>query len=180
MSYYVDKEKAMRLANLHIEALKTALSFTDEIKEVLQKFGGKPITKRIDTALKKINPNLYMSREYNSFRINCNWLIENRYFCENGGGYYIKEHAISILWATCFSSYGDNVLDSENCLIAEQAIKELDRQNEQTKESIKNATEQLANIEATISEHERIKKELEGFNRSINWLVNSYFELRID
>ena len=178
MSYYVDKEKAMKLANLHIEALKTALGFTDEIKEVLQKFDGKPITKRIDTALKKINPHLYTVREYNSFRIN--WIIENRYFCENGGAYYIKENTISILWATCFSSYGDNVLDSENCLIAEQAIKELDRQNEQTKESIKNATEQLANIENAISEHERIKKELESFNRSVNWLVNSYFELRID
>lgn len=176
--YYIDKEKAMKLANLHIEAMKTALNFTDEIKEVLQKFNGKPITKRIDTALKKIDSNLHMSREYNSFRIN--WFVENRCFCENGGAYYIKEYAINILWATCFSSYGDGVLDSENCLISEKAIKELDRQNEQTKESIKNATEQLANIENAISEHERIKKELESFNRSVNWLVNSYFELRID
>lgn len=176
--YYIDKEKAVKLSNLHIEAMKTTLTFTDEIKEVLQKFNGKPITKRIDTALKKINPNLHMSREYNSFRIN--WLIENRSFGENGMVYYIKEHTINILWASCFSSYGDGVLDSENCLIAEQAIKELDRQNEQTKESIKNATEQLANIENAISEHERIKKELESFNHSINWLVNSYFDLRID
>ncbi len=176
--YYIDKEKATKLSNLHIEAMKTALTFTDEIKEVLQKFNGKPITKRIDTALKKINPNFYIKREYNSFRIE--WIIENRFFGENGIAYYIKEHTINILWASCFSSYGDGILDSENCLISEKAIKELDRQKEQMEKDISNSIQQLENVEILIVEHEQIKKQKEEFNRSVNWLVNSYFELRID
>lgn len=176
--YYIDKEKAVKLSNLHIEAMKTALTFTDEIKEVLQKFNGKPITKRIDTALKKINSNLYIKREYNSFRIE--WIIENHCFGENSMAYYIKEHTINILWASCFSSYGDGILDSENCLIAEKAIEQLEKAREQMEKDISNSIRQLENIESTIAEHERIKEELKEFNRSVNWLINNYFELRID
>ena len=63
-------EMSEKLVLLEIKNKKEMLKLYDGVIETLEKFDGKEITKRIQTALQKnVSKDLYVVREYNSFII---------------------------------------------------------------------------------------------------------------
>lgn len=68
MREYLTEEQLARI-NREIELLKFCQGLSDDIKKVLSHYDGKTITKRIDTALKKIDPFLSYRFEYARFSV---------------------------------------------------------------------------------------------------------------
>lgn len=175
-------EKTFELVNLHLEAYKKTLSFIPAIKETISKFDGKVFNKRLDTALKKIDGSLSCKCEYNSFMID--WYIDNRHITNtpDKNGYctslYIKDHTINILHGCISSSYGDSCLE-DGKILAGSIINQLEKSEEEKKKLIESVISQLEGIEELQAEKEGIKKQIENHNNNINWMIDSYFNLRI-
>ena len=62
-------EEQLATINREIELLKFCQDLSDDVKKVLNHYNGKTITKRIDTALKKIDPFLSYSYAYSRFSV---------------------------------------------------------------------------------------------------------------
>ena len=71
MKHYCN-EDARNLVELEIKNRKEALKLYDGIIEVVNKFDGKVLNKRFDTALKKLDGRLSYNREYSWFEIYMN------------------------------------------------------------------------------------------------------------
>ena len=65
MRYNYSDEVSKKLVELELKNRKEMLGMYDDIINVMSKFDGKQFTKRVDTALKKINPNIRAKLEYN-------------------------------------------------------------------------------------------------------------------
>ena len=62
-------EEQLATINREIELLKFCQDLSDDVKKVLNHYNEKTITKRIDTALKKIDPLLSYSYAYSRFSV---------------------------------------------------------------------------------------------------------------
>ena len=65
MRYNYSDKVSKKLVELELKNRKEMLGMYDDIINVMSKFDGKQFTKRVDTALKKINPNIRAKLEYN-------------------------------------------------------------------------------------------------------------------
>ena len=113
---YVNDETAKKLVELQIKNREYAFSLYDEIIEVLAKFDGKQVTKRIETALRKIDDNIRVENEYNSFIIKVGfWGTEKRSIkTENG----IASASLEIgKTYTCIPYYGMNIYTDDKKIV---------------------------------------------------------------
>lgn len=176
---YVNDETAKKLVELEIKNREYAFSLYDEIIEVLAKFDGKQVTKRIETALRKIDDNIRVENEYNSFIIKVGfWNIEKRSVKTENGIAYLENSEETICHCSRFSSYGDGVLNENNSLNYENIKKQLIKHKEYMEESIKEIKSQLANVETIISEYEELEKKCQDFNRDTNFCISEYYGLK--
>ncbi|MDD2519124.1 MAG: hypothetical protein PHG18_04485, partial [Bacilli bacterium] len=63
------KEFMILQLNQELDLEKRSLLLFDDVKKLIEASDEKVINKRFDTALKKINENLYLRMEYNTFEI---------------------------------------------------------------------------------------------------------------
>jgi len=163
----------MKLALLEIKANKEALTFFAPVSEVLRKFNGKVANKRLDTVLKKIDIGLCFRIRYSAFCID--WHIKNRHFVEPGkeAYSYIHESSISLL-------HSMDLVVQDGRINADSAIEQLNKQKDYISQRIEKAEKQLAVIDEKLKQRNELKKQVEDFNKDISYLVDGYFNIRIN
>jgi len=176
---YANDETAKKLVELEIKNREYAFSLYDEIIEVLAKFDGKQVTKRIETALRKIDDNIRVKNEYNSFIVEVGfWNIEKRSVKTENGIAYLKNAEETLCHCARFSSYGDGVLNEDNSLNYEAIKTQLVKHKEYMEKSTLEIKEQLADIETITSEYEELEKKCQEFNAKKNWCISEYYGLK--
>ena len=172
MRHYSHQE-AMKLALLEIKANKEALTLFAPVIEVLRKFNGKVANKRLDTALKKIDSGLSFRMRYSAFCID--WHIKNRHFEDpSKESYsYIHESSISLL-------HSGEIINKYGRINADSAIEQLNKQKDYISQRIEKAEKQLADIDEKLKQRNELKKQVEEFNKDISYLVDGYFNIRIN
>lgn len=179
---YIDTTYSAQLVNLHLDAYRKVISLAEPIKEVLRKFDGKVLNKRLDTALKAVDSGLsvnWRAMPYNIFEIE--WFIENRCITTNPdrngycGAVYINEHTLSAV----------RCCDYDNCVIegrinADQIIKALDEQMDEYRAWIQEAEDQLAHIDELQAGTKELYEAVKAHNKEISFIVDEYYGLRID
>lgn len=178
--YYnnIGMEASKKLVELEIENRKYVLSLYPSVAEVLSHFDGKQITKRIETALQKIDKHLYIRREYNTFSV--------KYYCENrsikgdnGNWHYLKNSEIHLFDATCFDAYEeDGILNTDNTLNFEKLNVIIEGDKNYIGKETTNMQKDLAEIEAYIEEYKELEKQCKDFNNKIDYTVKEYFNLK--
>ena len=176
---YANDETAKKLVELQIKNKEYTLTLYNSIIETLAKFDGKQVTKRIETALRKIDDNIRVENEYNSLIIKMGFYdINKRSVKTESGIAYLKESEETICHCCRFSSYGDGVLNEDNSLNYENIKKQLIKHKEYMEESAKEIKSQLENVESIISEYEELEKKCKDFNHNTNWCISEYFGIK--
>jgi hypothetical protein len=179
LDYRLTANDRAALVRLHLKAYQEAIDIAPAVIEVIKRFDGKQANKRIDTALKEINPNLKFSSEYSWAEIEM--YIENRYY--RGDGYaagYVSSSTVQIVHACNYTgekAHLSPVIDGK--LNAAVVVEGIEIYVEQHKSLIETVTEQLQRVDEMRIERERIIKESQAFNSALSWMIDDYFELRI-
>lgn len=178
--YNNDMELSKKLVELEIKNRKYLVSLYDSVLECLKKFDGKQVTKRIDTALKKIDNNISMRNEYNSFLIELYFedrmvKEENSYNC-----HYLKNHSDCFCHCCRFSSYGDGVINVDNTNSLNYVIleKEMLKYKDYFINSIEESEKQLQNINSLVEEYKELQEKCNAFNKKIHWSIAEYYNIK--
>lgn len=180
----INKEIARKLTELEIENRKHVLTLYDGIIETVNKFNGKVLNKRFNTALKKVDEHLSYLTNYNSFDI--------KYYCINDSvrgeedrngyrsTYYIKERTLYLnSYLTLNNTYKEetDILNEEGKLIADRIVKGLEDRKKKIKEDIVKLEESLLHIEEYMETIEKMKKAFEDYMDNIPYLTKKYFDI---
>lgn len=180
MRYNVDDNVSKKLVELEIKNKKQMLTLYDGIIETLAKFDNKPITKRIETALKKnVSKHITVKRDYNSFIIN--YWFDDRSVNINSKWYYLKNDYGNFVHACCHSSYNDGVLnygDIKETLNFENLKTQLLIHKEYIEKNIKEMENNLKNIDKLIKEYEDIRKKCKEFNSNVGYSIAEYYGIK--
>lgn len=178
--YNNNMEISRKLVELEIKNRKYLVSLYNEVLECMKKFDGKQVTKRIDTALKKIDSNIHMRNEYNSFVIELYFedrMIkeENSYNC-----HYLKNSYENFCHCCRFSSYDDGVInvDNTNSLNYARLEKEMLKQKDYFVKSIEETERQLQNIDSLVAEYKELQEKCNDFNKKVNWSIAEYYNIK--
>lgn len=184
---YLNIGDAKKLTLLEVEAKQKAINLYDDILTTLSKFDGKIPSKRIDTALKKIDSNLRFKEDGNSLIIEL--YIEKRSFKSEIADSWIHFDFTTenIVYCSRFSKY-DGVLNSGendiNCPPEKQntinfgLLKEqLEKTKEQKTKHIETLKAQLENVEELIKEHNKLVEQLKAYNSKVHYSIANNFDL---
>jgi hypothetical protein len=176
-----DKELNLKKIEKEIENKEVALTLLEDIKKIIKKYDNKVYSKRLETELKKLNSNIYVRVEYNSFDITyCDY--NNRYVRLNNQGSYILNEKVYIV-SLCKQLYNDDstykALDNEYKIIANNLIDSIDNNKTHILNSIKGINESLLKLNDLELEYRNIVKSIKVFNDSIDYTVKEYFGLNI-
>lgn len=169
-------EVSKKLVELENKNRKCMVSLYDSVLECLKKFDGKQVTKRIETALKKIDNNINLDSSGNSLIISLYFkdrLIQNEDRC-----YYLKNFYENFCHCSRFSSCGDGILNSDNSLNYEMIEKEMIKHKEYIIKSIEESEKQLKNIDYLMLEYEELKNQCNQFNHKIHRSIAEHFDIK--
>lgn len=181
---YYNKEVACKLVELEIQNRKEALNLYDQIISVIQKFNGKVLNKRLETALQKVNKYLRVDTNYSSFGIS--WWVNNDHIrnTPDRNGYctacYVQTRQIHLTSAlfTADRYMTDKVMcDSDNRIIADVIIAALKEGKKNIEEHIRMLEENLPHAEEYEDELRAMKKAFEEKRDSIPYLIRDYFDM---
>lgn len=184
---YLNIEDAKKLTLLEVEAKQKAIKLYDDIILTLSKFDEKIPSKRIDTALKKIDSNLSFKENGNSLIIEL--YIEKRSFkSDNANSWiYLDFTSENIVYCSRFSKYGgvlnggenniDYPLEKQNTINFELLKKQLEKTKEQKEKHIEILKTQLENVEELIKEHDELVEQLKSFNSKVHHSIANNFDL---
>ena len=185
LDYRLNTNDRAALVRLHLQAYQEAIDIAPAVIEVIKRFDGKQVNKRIDTALKAVNANLKFSSEYSWVEIKM--YIENRTIRgekPDNYGYsstaYVSSYTVQVAHACNYigeKAHLSPIIDGR--LNAAVVVENIKAYVEQHKALIETVTEQLQHVEEMRVERERIIKEQQTFNSALNWMIDDYFELRI-
>ena len=147
-----NKTKAIEGINREIQARENVFLILGDIDNCLKKFHGKKYSKRIDTALNKINRNLKSERKWNNFSV----IYE---------GIYEYQPTLYIV---------GKLMENVNNLQLENTTELIEESRKQLQNECKKLKEQIENFDKTMEKYETMQKEVENFNRSINWSMRQY------
>lgn len=178
MYYNNDMELSRKLLKLEIKNRKYLISLYDSVLECLKKFDGKQVTKRIETALKKIDDNIHMKNDGNSFVIEL--YFKDRSISHNNGYYYLKNSDENFCYCSRFSSYGDGVINVDNTNSLNYAIleKEMLKHKDYLIQSIEKSEKQLKDIDSLIEEYKDLQEKCNDFNNKIHWSIAEYYNIK--
>ena len=178
-----EREIKIALVNLHLEKYKEILALLPAIREVIRKYDGKTFSKRLSTAMKKINPCLFCFLESSSFKI---------VYCPDSRevygvpdknsvipAYYISEHTINIIWGSSHGNKYEKACIPNNVINAEVICALLDIEEKNFEKIIITTKAQLEKLDELEEKRRVLMRELEDFNNSINWMMDNYFNLSI-
>ena len=178
---YITNDK-INLIKLELENKLEALKLAPKIKEIIKTFEGKTFSKRIETKLKEINENLSFKIDNNDF-LQLTFYFENRGFQNEAKTHwvYIKHSSETIfceLVKGLINEEFKNGLKEDKKIDSEFIIKKIEWWEEYTTKSIKEATQELYNLE-------ELKKDYNNYIEAKNKLANHhhtikhYFEINI-
>lgn len=178
--YQLSAEHREDLVKLHLKAYQKAIDLTPAVIEVLKRFDGKQINKRIDTALKEVNGSLSFTAQYNSVMVE--WWIDNRYI-RNADGCsvtYIEDSKVTI--AHGCANYGGNL--EQSCIVdgklnASALIDSAIAYSTEHGKEIDATLKQLKQVDKLQARQAKIKADIENHNNELQWMVRRYFELDI-
>lgn len=185
MKRHYCNEDARNLILLEIKNRKAALELYPKIIEVVQKFDGKVLNKRFDTALKKADSRLGYDRGMYQFRINMS-CFDNR-CCKSvkvdSNGYsstnYINDYYVRLNGYLQPYSHNTNELSAltEERLIAENVIVSLNEGKEKLEAEITRLEASLDKIAEWKEKLEALTKEVQGVMSEVPYLVRDYCDL---
>jgi len=178
-------EKAKELTNLEIENYKLAINLVEPIKGVIAEFDKKKLTKRIDTKLSEIDPNLqfkmdegrvyielfldkksikdvdYMDREI-SVELDFSYIILLNARLIDGNRSILNDDALSRGLERLDAEKANRILDTKREVFTDR-VNELDMQ-------VKSAKELLA-------EYDRLRKQVLSFKQRIDYSIARNFDM---
>lgn len=174
------KEFLILQLNREADLEKRSLLLFDDVKKLIEAYDNKVINKRFDTALKKINENLSLKMEYNSFSIKaCYYSLDDRYIRFDNQGGYIKRNEFYVMYG-CISSYdGKNILADENRLIAKNAVEALESQKLYSMNHIARLEKEISEIDNIINDYNNLVDQLAEINREWDYTIRDYLEINI-
>jgi len=167
-------EQAKKIIEEIIEEKKTVALLIPKITETLQSFNNKVINKRIDSALKEIDKNIFFKRVYNSVVIEISMYSKLQ-------GY----HDITICHCSAQSSYGDGVAEvttKGEMLLSDAIIKQINNWQEREQKTIGELEyfSNAKNIKKVINEYLDIKSQAREFLDSNNYIVRDLLDLKFE
>ena len=189
MVHYYCNEDAKNLVSLEIENRKNALKLYDRVIEVVQKFDGKVLNKRFDTALKKVDDRLSYSREYRAFEINMS-VFNNRsctsvkkdsygYGCTNyisGSG---KLRLNSYLSTYSYDKNEKTVLEEEK-IVSSVIIEGLNKGREQMEKEIERLENSIDKVDSWKKKLTALKGEIEAVMKEIPYIIREYYDINYE
>ena len=171
------KEINLKLLDLEIKIRERAILLCDQIINTIISFNGKKPTKRLDTALKKIDEDLHFYTHYNSFIIE--FYIHDRFINVDNIAHYIKSSSsyFSIVHSSIYSSYGDGICQ-EGVINSDQLLKHITNSQNYYIKEIEKIKEAIENIDDVILQKQKIDKQMKAFERNVPYLVREYFNLK--
>ena len=173
------KDIRMQLARKQQNAYIHAMEIIDKIIPVIERFDGKQANKRLETALQQIDRNLYCRKSIYSDLWEIKLYIEDRSVTDTetkyGNTYYIKDSEIWI--ASEFSI--DRFVDENGKWKSQTIVQRLRETQDVLKDKDNTIQEQLDDIDSLIDRYTEIKREIEEFNRMIDYSIREYFNLKI-
>jgi len=186
---YENLSVALELARKQVKLYEDALVLCPKIMEVVKKFDGKVANKRLGTALIEVNRGISCRKAsyteeweivfYTSDR-SLNVKSKNWRGVETSNTYYIAQSELYIANDINYNieKYG-SFTDDNGRWKADNICKQITARMETFKEYIRDFEEEISNVDDMKKEKERIKKEIEAYNKKVSWLGNEYFELKI-
>ena len=184
MRHYCN-EDARNLVELEIQNRKEALKLYDGIIEVVQKFDGKVLNKRFDTALKKVDERLSCNREHSWFEINMS-VFDNRscksvkkdsygYSCTN----YITDNYLRLNNLVYTYSYNpkDNVMLDNERIISSVLIEALNKGKEQMENKIKELENSIDKVDEWKSKLKALQIEMEEVMKEVPYIIREYYDI---
>lgn len=155
-----------KLADLQIKNWRGAMELAPAVIETLKTFDGKKITKRLETALQKINPHIYMRK--NEYGLGwCCYIYFDDVRVQKGEYWeYIKERDFYF-----FNYYKNDVLN------AEEVINTINKTCEHKKESIEHFLENFKNAEKILKRRAELMNELNAIHDELHYMFNEYADI---
>lgn len=167
---------ATKLNALSMSNLKEVLNLIDGVLVVFEKYDGKQITKRIETALKEVNDDLYLNigKDYcNRKTVSLSFYYKNRNVFEEVQNGYRIAHYIDDLYYSLLDFQGETVdyVSIKKCLenVRIRIEKKIDKMVETERK-----------IDKIKSERARLIKELNELMEGVDYETAKYYNLRMD
>lgn len=141
-----------------IELNREAFKLSEQIKEVITKFDGKVLNKRLQTALKGIDQRILVETQYNSFIIE---LYVNSMY--NGWT------SVNICHGAISSAYGDGMLTDDKRIKAEKINKQIDENKEYRLKYHQDMEDNIKRKDKIVKEYNELVKKCKEFNESVNY-----------
>lgn len=185
MSRYYCNEDARNLVELEIKNRKEALELYSKVIEVVEKFDGKVLNKRFETALKKVDERLSFDRKYSSFEIQMS-VFDSRscksvnkddlgYSCTN----YIANNYLILNGYLPTYSYNPNekVLLYDERIISSVLIESLNIGKKYMEETIVSLEESLNKVTEWKKRLLEIKDEMEKTMKEVPYIIREYYDI---
>lgn len=183
--YYYCNEDARNLVNLEIENRKKALELYPQIIECVEKFNGKVLNKRFETALRKIDDCLRYNWEDSRFGIEVR--LNNRCIQSvktDTYGYaqwnYISGFELtltSMLYTVSYNPDDRRMLDENGRIIAPVIIKALNERKQSIENTIAELEEKLNNVQEYRNKLEALRIEMEKVMNDVPYIIREYFDI---
>lgn len=156
-----------KLADLQIKNWRGAMELAPAVIETLKAFDGKKITKRLETALQKINPNFRVVANIYGNGWECYVYFDERHVKKGEHWEYIKESEFYF-----FNCYKNDVLN------AEEVINIINKTCERQKESIEHFLENFKNAEKILKRRAELMNELNAIHDELHYMFNDYADIK--
>ncbi len=153
----MDKVKAVECINMEIQAIENVFLILGDVDNCLKNFHGKKFSKRVDTALKKIDKNLKAEMKWNNFLIT----------------YEVKSiYEFKPCWQVV-SKY----MEDANNLQLDDVTNLVKEKREYLQKERAGLKAQIENFDNTIKEYEELQKMTYDFNNNIHWSMRQYADI---
>lgn len=150
-----------------LEVKEEAITVIENLKTITPFFDKKIFSKRFQTSIRKnVNKNICVKR-----KIDC---IVIKYKTNKR---MIGNTSETLLHVVTNSQYVDSIIDEDYRMIADNVIKELDKNQEYLEKTIQEASDQLPDIKKILKRYNELVKQCEEFNGSVSALIRNEFEL---
>ncbi len=175
MPYYnITNEDSLKLLNLRLEVMEQTVSFFPDVIRTIEKFDGKVLNKRLNTALEQIDRNLSYERKYDSIYI-VRYIGSESVNTENGCSLYLNEHHD---YLCIVSPSGNNYcLTNDNRIIATGFADALNKEHADYVKRIKEIKDNIVNIDSYRARLKQIKEDLEILKSEIPYPIRNYCNL---
>ena len=179
-----NKEDARNLVLLEVENYKKVLELYNSVIEVVEKYDGKILNKRFETALRKVNDSLRV--DMSGKKLSIEFYLQDRGIqsVTHNHWNYINKSYIEMNGYTERIAYEWEELDGkslcadhENRLVASVLVESLNKHKEYIKGRIEVLEEKLNKVDEYKQQLEDLKAQMEKITRDIPYEIRDYFEL---